>query len=28
LASHRREAEQLRDYQVVRKAVTRINADR
>src|SRR5215213_8984002 len=27
LASHRREAEQLRDYQVVRKAVTRINAD-
>ena len=27
LASHRREAEQLRDYQVVRKAVTRINTD-
>jgi len=27
LASHRREAEQLRDYEVVRKAVTRINAD-
>ena len=27
LASHRREAEQLRDYQMVRKAVTRINAD-
>ena len=27
LASHRREAEQLRDYQVVGKAVTQINAD-
>jgi uracil-DNA glycosylase len=27
LASHRREAEQLRDYKVVAKAVTRINAD-
>ena len=27
LASHRREAEQLRDYQVVAKAVTQINAD-
>ena len=27
LASHRREAEQLRDYQVVAKALTRINAE-
>src|ERR1041385_8136148 len=27
LASHRREAEQLRDYEVVAKAVTQINAD-
>ena len=27
LASHRREAEQLRDYQVVAKAVTQINTD-
>ena len=27
LASHRREAEQLRDYQMVKKAVTQINAD-
>ena len=27
LASHRREAEQLQDYQVVAKAVTQINAD-
>ena len=27
LASHRREAEQLKDYQVVAKAVTQINAD-
>ena len=27
LASHRREAEQLRDYQAVAKAVTRINAE-
>jgi DNA polymerase len=27
LASHRREVEQLRDYEVVAKAVTRINAD-
>ena len=27
LASHRREAEQLRDYQMVAKAVTQINAD-
>ncbi|HEX6716346.1 MAG TPA: uracil-DNA glycosylase [Pyrinomonadaceae bacterium] len=27
LASHRREVEQLQDYQVVRKAVTRMNAD-
>ena len=27
LASHRREAEQLQDYQIVAKAVTRINAD-
>jgi uracil-DNA glycosylase family 4 len=28
LASHRREAEQLKDYKVVQKAVTQINADR
>src|SRR5215218_1691466 len=27
LASHRREAEQLRDYQLVKKAVTQINGD-
>jgi hypothetical protein len=27
LASHRREAEQLGDYQIIAKAVTRINAD-
>ena len=27
LASHRREAQQLADYQMVKKAVTRINAD-
>jgi hypothetical protein len=28
LASHRREAQQLRDYQVVGQAVTQIKADR